>query len=233
MPAKKTTTTATKRTTTKRTTTAKKTPAKKTTTRLTKAVIEALNAKFTEIGGTVSTDGDRTKLFLEDRFIEIATKDLNKWLQEKLKDIELIYDRGEQAEWLVSTFPETITRGNEPPEPITTVTKEVNQDSGIKTETTTDDLQEIAKQQAISIIGSLNTPTTSEMPPDIQKKIDEYRGVKLKRDELAEYFDISPIPVDDMELCSQLSTLGIGISIKTSQKGKKEYMKINIRPIWV
>lgn len=225
MPAKKTTTTATKRTTTKRTTAAKKTPAKKTTTtRLTKAIIEALNAKFTEIGGTISTEGDRTKLFLEDRFIEIATKDLNKWLQENLKDIELIYDRGEQTEWLVSTFPETITKGNEPPESITTVTSEVNQDSGIKTETTTDDLQEIAKQQAISIIESLNTPTTSEISPDIQKKIDEYRGVKLKRDELAEYFDISPIPVDDMELCSQLSTLGIGISIKTSPKGKKEYM---------
>lgn len=218
MPARKTTSTAkttrkpsTRKTTTTRTGT-RKTASKKTTTQPQQSSIETLTAQFQEMGGTINTDGERTTITFEDRYTTIESTNLNQWIQENLGDIESIYQRSDQKQWVETTFPDLIVKASKP--------QEIEQVNVTQTKLTEDGLKETAQKEAQEIVGLLNTPTGIPLTEKILTKIQDLQGIPLKRDALIKHFDIQTDTDDDIELCSQLSSLGVNILISNTGSSK-------------
>ncbi len=257
MPARKTTT-STRKTTTPRKTATKKASATSTSTRKTSTPkntaktpeidIEALKTQFQEMGGLIKEDGDRLTISLEDRYTVIQSIDLEQWIQNSLTDIEGIYERGEQEQWINTTFPQSIIKNVQPTETESalsnTTTQEAeeveqiqetqdNQQNTQLTEGTVETngtnntaevqaLKETAQQDAAEIVALRNTLEKNFSSEEIRNKVQDVKGLALDRANLVKLFDIQPDTEDDMELCNQLSSLGVSVQI-INTGGDKHY----------
>lgn len=184
-------------------------------------VSEAI-AKFVEAGGEYTEVKPDLFMFrMDDRFVEISASDRENWVKENLLNIDEIYDSGDQKQWIKQTFTKSLEK-----RPV--ITEEDIQAVAGKTsdkqknQTDIDDNPKtIAEKDAKAIIASVIN--SSNVFDNTSCKVDAWKNTELKKEEIIDYFDISPTSDDDMELCRLLSEKSISVSIITHASGNKGY----------